>query len=103
MKKYVLFSLLVVFMTSISFNAMAQWRKKKKEKETVNVTNVVVSNQPLLKNNIDTVSYMIGADIAKNFRTNGIVVNEEFFLQGFKDGQSRKDTLFTEEQVGTCL
>jgi len=103
MKRYVLFSLLVVFMTSLSFNAMAQWKKKKKEKETVVVTDVVVSNQPLLKNNIDTVSYMIGADIAKNFRTNGIVVNEELFIQGFKDGRNKKDTLFTEDQIGTCL
>lgn len=102
MKRFILFSLAFVFLTSLSFNAMAQrWNKKKKEKNTV--TDVVVAPQPLLKNNIDTVSYMIGADIAKNFRINSIVVNDELFIRGFKDGQNKKDTLFTEEQTGTCL
>lgn len=102
MKRYLLFSLAFVILCSLSFNAMAQrWNKKKKEKNTV--TDVVVAPQPLLKNNTDTISYIIGADISKSFRTNSIQVNDEILIRGFRDGQSRKDTLFTEEQIGTCM
>ena len=102
MKRTILFSLAVLLFTSFSFNAMAQW-KKKKTKDAEPKVDIVVVNQPLLKDNIDTVSYIIGADVAKSFRTNSITINEEVFIRGFKAGISKTDTLFTEEEIGTIM
>ncbi|HBG70918.1 MAG: hypothetical protein A2W93_08665 [Bacteroidetes bacterium GWF2_43_63] len=46
----------------------------------------------------DTVSYMIGTDIAKSFSQNKIELNLDLLFAGIRDGYNGKDTLFTQQQ-----
>ncbi len=46
----------------------------------------------------DTVSYMIGTDIAKSFKTNNLDINIDFIVAGMRDGMAGNDTLFTQAQ-----
>ena len=46
----------------------------------------------------DTVSYMIGTDIAKSFSQNKIDINLDLLFEGIKAGYNGTDTLFTQQQ-----
>ncbi len=89
MKKLIIFSLLTVFSSGIIF---AQDKSKKEKKET---------DQKLeFKTKKDTVSYILGADISRNIKQNGIEVNPEIFYKGLKDAMSGIDSLvFNKAQV----
>ncbi|MFA6455420.1 MAG: FKBP-type peptidyl-prolyl cis-trans isomerase [Bacteroidota bacterium] len=57
-----------------------------------------------LKTDKDSVSYSIGLDVGMTFQRQGIEVNPEAFLQGFKDvSDTSAKRLMTEEQVRTCM
>ncbi len=56
-----------------------------------------------LLNQIDTISYIIGADIAGNLQTNGIEVNPDIFMYGFNDKINNIDTVFTQEEIQNIL
>jgi len=60
---------------------------------------VVAPPAPTFTNRMDTISYILGADIAKSFIKNEMKVNQERMFKGFSDGMAKKDTLFTEAQV----
>ncbi len=57
----------------------------------------------VLNNFTDTVSYMIGADIAKSFQTSNIEVDSDVFFAGFHDVFVDKTNRFTEEQILAVL
>jgi len=43
----------------------------------------------------DTVSYILGSDLAENFQKNGIEINPDVFIQSFEKSLKEKDTLFS--------
>ncbi len=57
----------------------------------------------VLKTDKDKVSYSIGADIGKSFRTRGLDLNEQILIQGFKDAYAGKKTLLTDEEAQAAL
>jgi len=98
MKKIILLSVIMVLVAAVSSEAYAQ---KKSKKEKAKTEPVVAA--PVLANNTDTVSYIIGADIARNFERNNLNLNRDFIFKGFTDAQAKTDTLFTEEQIAKIL
>jgi FKBP-type peptidyl-prolyl cis-trans isomerase len=56
-----------------------------------------------LNNQQDTISYIIGADIANNLKDNSIDISIEAFTRGFTDFNSGLDTLFTPEEIQEIL
>lgn len=53
----------------------------------------------IMTNFKDTVSYIIGTDIAKSFSQNSIDINLDLLFEGIKDGYNGTDSLFTKQQV----
>jgi FKBP-type peptidyl-prolyl cis-trans isomerase FklB len=95
MKKIIVFALITVFMAAAASQASAlnkDKKKKKGKKETV-------CTAPGFTTNTDTVSYIIGCDIAHNFAKNELDVNRDMVFKGFMDAQAKSDTLFTQEQI----
>jgi FKBP-type peptidyl-prolyl cis-trans isomerase FklB len=67
-------------------------------------TKQVAEQKPvMLLNQMDTISYIIGADVSRNLEANGIAVNAELFAQGFKDRLNNIDTIFTQEEIQEIL
>jgi len=87
-----------ILMSSTTF---AQKDKKKPAPAPVVTPTVAVvaPPAPTFTNRMDTISYILGADIAKSFIKNEMKVNQERMFKGFSDGMAKKDTLFTEAQV----
>lgn len=48
-----------------------------------------------LKTMNDTVSYILGSDLAENFQKKGFEINPDLFIQSFEKSLKEKDTLFT--------
>lgn len=99
MKKYILLSVIIVLVAGISSQSYAQ-KKEKKKKGSKTQT---VAATPAFANNNDTVSYIIGADIARSFAKNLLELNKEMVFKGFSDAQAKADTIFSEEQVGQIM
>jgi FKBP-type peptidyl-prolyl cis-trans isomerase FklB len=99
MKKYILFTVIAVMIASVSSQAYAQ----KKEKKQKNKKGDVVATTPTFTNNNDTISYIIGADIAHSFAKNSLDLNKEMVFKGFTDAQAKTDTVFTQEQIGQIM
>jgi FKBP-type peptidyl-prolyl cis-trans isomerase len=97
MKKLILISLTVAAICTISSSAFAQ-KKSKKDKN-----DKPVSDLPVLTNNIDTVSYLIGNDISRSFKTNGIELNFELLYRGIVDAEKGADTLISKEKTQAVL
>lgn len=51
----------------------------------------------------DSVSYVIGADIGKNFKTNGIDIDLDLMMLGLQDALAGSDTLFSAAEVQTII
>lgn len=80
-------------LTMISLETSAQKSKKSKD-------NAVQTNTPaavILKSHQDSISYMIGRDIGRNMKTNGIEVTSEFMSLGLKDGLNDISTVMDEK------
>ncbi len=103
MKNTVLFTSLMVVAIGISSTAMAQKKKKVEEVQPAPQPIVVVAPAPTFQNRMDTISYILGADIAKSFIKNEMKVNSERMFKGFNDAMNKKDTLFTEKQVADIM
>lgn len=100
MKKYILFTVIVMLITAFSSQSFAQ---KKKINKKGNATEAQVVAKPLFASNNDTISYIIGADIAHSFAKNNLNLNKDLVFKGFSDGQENKDTIFTQEQIGAIM
>ena len=105
MKKSILFTCMLIASIIFSSTAFAQ-RNKKKAAETPATPEpvvVVAPPAPMFQNHMDTISYILGTDIAKSFTKNGMNVNQEKLFKGFSDGMAKSDTLFTEVQVAAIM
>ena len=93
-----------MMVAAIIFSSTAIAQKRKKQATDAPpapqpVAEVVVPPAPMFQNRMDTISYILGADIAKSFIKNEMKVNQDKLFKGFSDGMAKKDTLFTATQV----
>jgi len=66
-------------------------------------TQKATSQEIVFKNFTDTVSYMIGTDIAKSFQTNKIEINNDMLFAGIRDIMGGKTSQFTQEQFQNVM
>jgi FKBP-type peptidyl-prolyl cis-trans isomerase len=100
MKKGILLTCMMGAAIILSSTAFAQKKKKQAVPAlTPEPVVVVAPPAPMFTNRMDTISYILGADIAKSFIKNEMKVNQEKMFKGFTDGMNKKDTLFTETQI----
>lgn len=100
MKKSILFTCMMGVTLILSSTAFAQKDKKQAAPApTIQPVAIVAPPAPMFMNRMDTISYILGADIAKSFIKNEMKVNQDKMFKGFSDGMAKKDTLFTEAQV----
>ena len=97
MKKYILLSVIMILVAGISSQSYAQKKDKKKKGNTTEKAT------PLFASNNDTVSYIIGADIARSFAKNSLELNKEMVFKGFTDAQANVDPIFSQEQIGQIM
>lgn len=97
MKKLIFIATLGVAVCLLNTSAFAQKKAKKDQK------NKPESTLPVLTSNIDTVSYLIGNDIAHNFKSNAIELNFELMYRGILDAQKGADTLISKEKTQAVL
>ncbi len=99
MKKYILLSVIIALIAAVSSPSFAQKKDKKKKDDK----NEVVAAKPLFATNNDTISYIIGADIAHSFAKNDLNLNRDMVFKGFTDAQAKIDTVFSQEQIGAIM
>lgn len=92
-------SLLILALFAISLNASAQ--KSKKDKTSKTITETPAAVQILTRQ--DSISYMIGRDIGRNMKTNGIEVSADIMFNGLKDGLNAIDTVMTDEVTDALM
>lgn len=97
MKRLIFMATLGAAVCTLNSSAFAQ-KKAKKDQE-----NKPKSDLPILKSNMDTVSYLIGNDIAHNFKSNGIDLNFELMYRGILDAQKGADTVISKEKTQAVL
>jgi len=99
MKRYILLAVIMILVAAVSSQAYAQKKEKKKKGKNEEV----VATKPAFTNNNDTVSYIIGTDIAHKFAESQLGLNKEMVFKGFSDAEAKADTIFTEEQIGKIM
>lgn len=80
-------TLIVLSLLAFSLQVASAQVHKKKSKDIIE-----------LKTFNDTISYLIGADVATNIAKSGLTLNNEIFYKGFDKSSKKQDSLFTEEQ-----
>ncbi len=56
-----------------------------------------------LENQTDKVSYSIGLDIGRSFKTQGIDINSAALTRGIKDGLAGGETMMTDAEIQACM
>jgi len=102
MKKFILLSAIIVLVAAVSSQSYAQKKEKKKKDKKGEVAAPVVV-KTVFANNNDTISYIIGADIAHSFAKNSLDLNKDMVFKGFTDAQAKTDTIFTQEEIGAIM
>jgi FKBP-type peptidyl-prolyl cis-trans isomerase len=103
MKKIILLSAIIALVAAVSSPSFAQKKERKKKGDKNEATASPVAVKPLFASNNDTISYIIGADIAHSFAKNSLELNKDLVFKGFNDAQAKADTVFTQEQIGTIM
>jgi len=89
--------ILLVFSGLLAFDASAQMKKSGKKKKAK-------KEQMDLSNELDSVSYSLGVNIAENLKTQGLeTVNIEAITAGFKDVFEGDSTKIPSEEAGQML
>ncbi len=89
MKNVVLTSLISLLLIA-GFNGFSQECKKDKKKKCKYHPQC---SKTTMQTKLDTVSYIIGVDMGKNFKTNFFDVTPETMMQGIKDGIAGNDSV----------
>jgi len=100
MKKYILLSVIMVLVAAISLQAYAQKKEKKKKSKK---GEVAVVTSPTFTNTIDTVSYIIGTEIAHNFAKSSLNLTRDMVFKGYIDAEAKVDTILTQEQIAAVM
>lgn len=94
-----IFAVMVVLSCVAAISVYAA-QEAKKDANTPPATSEFKNPQAAaLKTEIDRVSYIIGTQIARNFKTQDIEVNLDSLLWGLKDGMAGKEPVFTQEET----
>ena len=64
---------------------------------------VVAQKKTKLETQKDSISYIIGTDIAKNLMKQEIGINPAMLSKGFEDQFNGKKLLLTDEQIQACM
>jgi FKBP-type peptidyl-prolyl cis-trans isomerase FklB len=64
---------------------------------------VSISQTPTLKTDKEKLSYALGMDLGKQFRTQSVEIDPDLFRQGLGDALSGGKTLLTEEEVRAAI
>jgi FKBP-type peptidyl-prolyl cis-trans isomerase FklB len=102
MRKFILLSVIIALVAAVPSPTFAQKKEKKKKGKEAEVA-APVAAKPLCANNNDTISYIIGADIAHSFAKNSLNLNKDLVFKGFSDAQAKCDTMFTQDQIGAIM
>ena len=81
---------LLLTMTSLETSAQKSKKSKKNKARTEAPAEV------MLQSHQDSISYMIGRDIGRNMKTNGIEVTSELMAKGLKDGLNGIDSVMND-------
>lgn len=84
--------MIFLLLTMVSIEASAQKSKKSKNNKAQTETPAAV----MLSSHQDSISYMIGRDIGRNMKTNGIDVTADFMTLGLKDGLAGIDSVMND-------
>ena len=84
--------MIILLLTMVSIEASAQKSKKSKS----NTAQPEVQAADMLSTHQDSISYMIGRDIGRNMKTNGIEVTAEHMSKGLKDGLAGIDSVMND-------
>ena len=103
MKKYILLSVIIALVAVVSSPSFAQKKDKKKKGDKNEASAAPIAAKPLFATNNDTISYIIGADIAHSFAKNDLSLNRDMVFKGFTDAQAKIDTVFSQEQIGAIM
>ena len=85
--------MIFLLLTMISIDTSAQKSKKTKH----NMAQTEAPAEVTLQSHQDSISYMIGRDIGRNMKTNGIDVTAEHMSKGLKDGLNEIDSVMSDE------
>lgn len=66
-------------------------------------TTIAATDATTLSNDMDKLSYSIGADLGKNFKKQGIEINPVAMAKGLQDGMSGGQLILTEDQMKEVL
>ena len=66
-------------------------------------TAIAATDAPALNTEMDKLSYIIGSDLGKNFKRQGIEINPVVMSKGIQDGMSGGTLLMTEQQMKDVL
>lgn len=66
-------------------------------------TAMAATDAPSLSTDTDKLSYSIGADLGKNFKTQGIDINPTALAKGMQDGMGNGSLALTEQQMKDVL
>lgn len=67
------------------------------------MSTTIAADASSLTTDKDKLSYSIGADLGKNFKTQGIDINPEALSKGMQDGMSGAQLILTEQQMKDVL
>ncbi|MHB1306774.1 MAG: FKBP-type peptidyl-prolyl cis-trans isomerase [Limisphaerales bacterium] len=67
------------------------------------VAGFAAETKPALTNDLDKASYVIGTDLGQRFRSQGLELNADAFVRGFKDILSGGRSVLTEEESRAAL
>ena len=86
--------MIFLLLTMVNIEASAQ--KSKKSKKSKALIEAPAPAEVMLKSHQDSISYMIGRDIGRNMKTNGIEITAEHMSKGLKDGLNGIDTVMND-------
>lgn len=100
MKKEILIFALLFFIAIYSCNAQKEVVSSKNDKKSKNA----LTSTPLTFSTFkDTISYMIGKDLANNFINNQLDIDINFLKAGYEAVLNNEDTVFTEQEFQAAM
>lgn len=95
MTKFILLIITITCLTGFQLHAQSSVKKHKKT-ETIETSFE-------LKTLFDTISYIVGTDVAFTLKNNGMDLEPEIFAKGFADAWNDSDTIFTAAQAEAIM
>lgn len=95
MKKSIVIILAALLVVNISMFGQSKKKSKKNEQPVIVVDSLKTFN--------DSINYVFGLSMHKNFVSNNFEISPKAFIRGFNDAQNGVDTLFTEDELKAIM